>query len=230
MTETLTVNDLTFHVVRSSRRKTAEISVERDGQLVVRAPSATPADALQRYAHKKRAWVYEKLATRALLVGTPPKREFVAGEGFPYLGRSYRLLLVDEQDAPLKLHEGRFRLRRRDAHRGREVLIAWYIDHARPWLEHRVAGWSERMGAARQAVHVRDLGYRWGSCGVSGLNFHWATITLPPAVVDYVIVHELAHLEHPDHGDPFWSAVERAMPNAKVVKAWLAERGGAHVV
>lgn len=230
MNETIAIADLTFEVVRSTRRQTTEISVERDGHLVVRAPAAASGEALRKYAHQKRGWVYEKLAKRELLVGTPPKREFVAGEGFPYLGRTYRLLLVDEQDVPLKLREGRFRMRRGDASRGREVLVAWYTEHATAWLAGRVAGWSERIGVGDQALRVRDLGYRWGSCGASGLNFHWATITLPPAVVDYVIVHELAHLEHPDHGERFWGAVERALPNARATKAWLAERGGAHVL
>lgn len=229
MNETIAIADLTFEVVRSSRRRTTEICVERDGHLVVRAPAAASEDALRRYAQQKRGWVYEKLARRELLVGTPPTREFVTGEGFPYLGRTYRLLLVDEQDVSLKLQEGRFRLRRTDVPRGRDVVVAWYTRHAQPWLEHRVAGWAERMGVGEQPLRVRDLGYRWGSCGATGLNFHWATITLPPAVVDYVIVHELGHLEHPDHGERFWGAVERALPNARATKAWLAERGGAHV-
>lgn len=230
MNETFVIADLTFEVVRSSRRQTTEISVERDGHLVVRAPAAASGEALRKYAHEKRGWVYEKLAKRESLVGTPPKREFVTGEGFPYLGRTYRLLLVDEQDVSLKLREGRFRMCRRDVSRGRDVLVAWYTDHATVWLAGRVAGWSERFGVGDQTVRVRELGYRWGSCGASGLNFHWATITLPPAVVDYVIVHELAHLEHPDHSERFWGAVERALPNARATKAWLAERGGAHLM
>lgn len=66
---------------------------------------------------------------------------------------------------------------------------------------------------------MRDLGYRRGSCGAAGLNFHWATITLPPAVVDNVIVHALAHLQYPYHGDQCWEAVERAPPHPRAMKA-----------
>lgn len=225
MTETIAIADLTFEVVRSSRRQTAEISVERDGSLVVRAPATASGEALQRFAHQKRSWVYEKLAKRELLVGSPPKREFVAGESFRYLGRAYRLVLVDEQETPLRLREGRFRLRRSDIPRGREVLVAWYTAHAEAWLEGRVGSWAERMGTPAAHLRVRDLGYRWGSCGAAGLNFHWATITLPPGIVDYVIVHELAHLEHPHHGQAFWDSVGRALPDHEVRKRWLAAQG-----
>lgn len=228
--DTITVADLVFEVVRSPRRRTAEISVERDGHLVVRAPVGAEDATLERFAFQKRGWVYEKLAMREALVGTPPKREYVPGEGFPYLGRSYRLVLVDEQEQPLKLRDGRFRLRRDLVDAGREQFVAWYTAHAKPWLEQRVAGWAERMGTAPGQVRVRDLGYRWGSCSSTGVNFHWATVTLPPAAIDYVIVHELAHIEHSDHGEQFWATVERALPNARAMKAWIAERGGAHAL
>jgi predicted metal-dependent hydrolase len=225
MSETITVADLTFEVIRSNRRKTAEISLERDGQLVVRAPSTASVDAILRFAQAKRSWVYEKQARRLMLVGSPPRREFVAGEGFPYLGRTYRLALVDEQEVPISLREGRFRLRRRDVPRGRAVMVGWYTSRGQAWLGRRVAGWAERMGTAAVGVRVRDLGYRWGSCGAAGLNFHWAVIGLPPGIVDYVIVHELAHLEHPHHGQSFWGAVARALPDHEARKRWLAERG-----
>ncbi|MEQ1501778.1 MAG: SprT family zinc-dependent metalloprotease [Myxococcota bacterium] len=230
MTETIAIAELTFQVIRSSRRQTAEISVERDGSLVVRAPTTASGDALQRFAHQQRGWVYEKLAKRELLVGSPPKREFVVGESFLYLGRAYRLALVDAQDVPLKLRDGRFQLRRSDVSRGRDVLVAWYTAHAQAWLEGRVESWSERLGTPTTRLRVRDLGYRWGSCGAAGLNFHWATITLPPGIVDYVIVHELAHVEHPHHGQAFWEAVGRALPDHEVRKRWLAERGAQHGV
>lgn len=221
------VGDLTFEVVRSTRRTTVEIGVERDGSLVVRAPTAMPTAQLERFAHQKRMWVYEKLARKAAITKPGRRtREFVAGEGFAYLGRSYRLQLVDDQDGPVKLVNGRFRLVRGEAKRGRERFVAWYTERGRRWLTRRVAEWSPRLGADVVKVEVLDLGYRWGSCGRGRINFNWSTITLPPAVVDYVIVHELAHLQHPHHGPEFWAAVTRAMPDHEQRRKWLAENGG----
>lgn len=230
MTGTLTVDDLTFQVRRSDRRRTVEIIVERDGALTIAAPPTSSDDEMTDFVREKRFWLYTKLAEKETLRQPTGRREFVSGEGFPYLGRSYRLLIVDDQSADLRLEAGRFRLRRSAVPQGRETFIRWYSDHALPWLTRRVGDWAPRMGVHPQVVEVRDLGFRWGSCGKGGtVNFHWASILLPPSAVDYVIVHELAHLKEPNHTPDFWRRVDRAMPDFEKRKAWLAERGGEHV-
>ena len=154
----------------------------------------------------------------------------MSGEGFPYLGRSYRLLLVEDQEAPVKLEHGRFKMLRTLAPEGRDHLVAWYTDHARPWLEKRVQRWEARVGVQSSGVIVQDLGYRWGSCGKGGkLYFHWRSILLPPRVVEYIVVHELVHLHEPHHTPEFWSRVERAMPDFARRKQWLAEHAARSV-
>jgi predicted metal-dependent hydrolase len=111
--------------------------------------------------------------------------------------------------------------------RGRGHFIEWYTGHARAWLRPRVEKWKSRVGVDLKAIEVRDLGFRWGSCGKGGaLNFHWALILLPPSIVEYVVVHELVHLVEPNHTPEFWLAVERAMPDFEARKKWLAEHGG----
>jgi hypothetical protein len=76
------------------------------------------------------------------------------------------------------------------------------------------------------SVTVRDLGYRWGSCGKGGrLYFHWKTIMLPPPILEYVVVHELAHTHEANHSPAFWKRVERVLPDFAARKAWLAEQG-----
>jgi len=231
MTPTLTVADLRFDVVLSPWRRTMELSVERDGALVVRAPTGATPERLKAFIRQKRAWVYTKLGQKHALRHTAPVKEYLSGEGFPYLGRSYRLLLVNAQEVPLRLQAGRFRLLRSEAHRGREHFVRWYAEHARAWLGRRVATLALRVGVARARVRIRDLGYRWGSCGrAQTLNFHWATILLPPSVIEYVIVHELVHVRERNHTPRFWARLERAMPDYPRRKAWLAEKGPALLV
>ena len=225
--EHLIVDDLTFEVHRSVRRKTVEITVDRGGELIITAPPGVAGDVLGAFVREKKFWLYTRLAEKEALQQPRGSKEFVSGEGFPYLGRSYRLLLVDAQDVPLKLEAGRFKLRRDEAPGGREHFIRWYAEHAAPWLRRRVKGWASRMGVQPRGVEVRDLGFRWGSCGqAGGVNFHWATILLPVTAVDYVIVHELAHLVEPNHTPEFWQQVARALPEYEQRKAWLAEHGG----
>jgi predicted metal-dependent hydrolase len=224
--ESIEVGNLRFAVIRSPRRSSVEIGVERDGSLVLRAPTGVAIARLERFATEKRMWVREKLS-RKEAVSAPQSRprEFVSGEGFPYLGRSYRLLLVARQERPLMLADGRFRLLRKEKARGREHFTAWYTNHAKRWLDRRVRKWAPRLGVKEVRVDVLDLGYRWGSCGRGRLNFNQTTIALPPTIIDYVIVHELVHLRHAHHGASFWSAVARAMPDYETRRRWLAECG-----
>lgn len=222
----LTVDDLRFTIRRSERRKTLQLTVERSGELVLSAPPEVPEDSLRAFVVEKRFWVYTKLAEKERLQHSVPARQYVDGEGFPYLGRSHRLRLVDQQDVALKLLAGRFLLRRDALVGGREHFVRWYSEHARPWLAARVAEYQSRMEVAPAGVKVQDLGYRWGSCGKGNwLYFHWKTILLPAQIAEYVVVHEIAHLREAHHTPEFWRRVERAMPDFAQRKAWLAEHG-----
>ena len=226
MIPTLTVDDLEFEVRWSQQRKTIQITVDRGGELVITAPEGCDLAVMEEFVREKRFWLYTKLTEKEALQKPVTAKAFVTGEGFPYLGRSYRLLLVDAQETTLKLASGRFRLLRDEAKNGREIFVAWYTAHATRWLRERVERLASTVGVEPQNVEVRDLGFRWGSCGQQrNVNFHWATILLPPSVIEYVIVHELAHLHEPHHTPEFWLRVERAMPDYENRKRWIAEHG-----
>lgn len=220
------VDDLQFTLRRSARRRTMQITVERTGELILSAPPQVDIDRLRAFVNEKRFWIYTKLAEKDWLQRPVPRKEFVGGEGFLYLGRSYRLQWVDDQDLPLKLMNGRFALRRDAQADARAHFIHWYSEKARIWLSGRVADYQSRMEVAPAGVRVQDLGYRWGSCGKGDwLYFHWKTILLPARIAEYVVVHELAHLHEPHHTPAFWLRVERAMPDYAQRRTWLAEHG-----
>ncbi|HVZ36071.1 MAG TPA: SprT family zinc-dependent metalloprotease [Polyangiaceae bacterium] len=222
----LTLGDLRFEVRRSDRRTTLGLTVERDGSLILSAPAEVADTRLEKFAREKRFWVYQKLAAKEALPPPLPARRYVNGEAFPYLGRSHRLLLVAQQDVPVKLEAGRFRMRRDEVSRGRHAMVEWYVTHARPWLAARVSRFAARVRVAPSGVAVQDLGFRWGSCGKGArLYFHWQSILLPPRIVDYVVVHELVHLREPHHTPAFWRAVERAVPDWEERRGWLADHG-----
>lgn len=222
----MVVGDLQFTVQRSARRRTMQITVERDGGLVLFAPPQVGDDQLRAFVEEKRFWIYTKLAAKDRLLRTVPRKEFVGGEGFMYLGRSHRLKLIDEQDMPLKLVAGRFCLHRDALPAARDHFIHWYSERAKAWLSGRVAEYQSRMEVEPAGVKLQDLGYRWGSCGKGNwLYFHWKTILLPARIAEYVVVHEIAHLHEPHHTPAFWLRVERAMPDYAQRKVWLAEHG-----
>ena len=222
----LTVDDLSFELKPSSRRRTLQITVDRSGELVLSAPPDVEEERLRRFVLERRYWIYTKLAEKARLQKAVPSKTFVDGEGFLYLGRSYRLRLVDEQDAALKLLNGRFMLRRDLVETARTHLIHWYSARAKHWLWDKVQDYVARMEVTPVGLKVQDLGYRWGSCGKGDwLYFHWKTILLPPRIAEYVVVHELAHMHQPHHTPEFWQRVERALPDFERRKTWLAEHG-----
>ena len=227
----LVVGDLVFQIAPPGDRKTIEIVVERDASLVLKAPRTVTVERAARFAAAKRRWVYRKLAEKDALTGPPVIKRFVEGEGFAYLGRSYRLTLETLNAATPDVHldRGRFRLRRSEADRGADAMRRWYTEVGGQWLRRRVRPWAARMGEESVAVEVRDLGYRWGSArptdGPPRINVHWATLQLPPSLIDYILVHELAHLREANHTPEFWSIVDRLMPGYETQKTTLAAIG-----
>ena len=223
---TITVDDLHFELRGSSQRRSLQVTVDRDGDLILFAPPDCDAATLEGFVREKQIWIYRKLAEKEVLRHPVSARQYVSGEGFPYLGRNYRLLLVAEQSVPVKLEDGRFKMLRPAAIDGRMHMIRWYEEHAEPWLADRVERFAHRVGVSPSGVAVRDLGYRWGSCGKGEkLYFHWRAVLLPPQIVEYIVVHELVHLREAHHTPDFWRFVERTMPDFAARKQWLAEHG-----
>jgi len=224
--DVVTVDDLELELRGSPRRRSLQVTVDRGGELLVFAPTGCEARVIEQFVRAKRLWIYRELERKKQLLPLAQTKEYASGEGFLYLGRTHRVILVDDQSVPLKLDEGRFKLLRSAAGDGREHMVAWYIAHAQPWLATRVERVSCRVGSAPRRIVVRDLGFRWGSCGKDGtVYFNWRSILLPPHAIDYVIAHELLHLRETRHSRNFWRGMERAMPDFRSRKEWLAENG-----
>lgn len=106
-------------------------------------------------------------------------------------------------------------------------LEAVYRKKARRRIEQRTAYFAARMGVTYGRISIRSAKTRWGSCSSEGnLNFHWKLVLMPPRVLDYVVVHELAHRKEMNHSQRFWAEVERVLPDYGEQRAWLREFGG----
>ncbi|ULA69862.1 MAG: Putative metal-dependent hydrolase [Nitrospira sp.] len=224
--------DISYGIVRS-RRATADIVVERDGCVIVRAPAEFPDERIEDIVQSKRYWIYKTLAEWRDLNATRVLREYRNGEGFLYLGRSYRLSLVADQEMPLLLRNGRFCLRRDLVDRG-EVAAAkaafreYFI--ARGWerLAQRVRYYAPKVGVVPHDIDVRELGHRWAACSPNGnLAFHWKCMMAPPTIIDYIVVHELCHFHSFDHTEVFWNEVDKVLPDYRERKEWLKKNGAA---
>jgi hypothetical protein len=155
----------------------------------------------------------------------------VNGETFLYLGRSYRLALVSDQDNALQLREGRFCLNSAVIEQGgidaaRLAFETYYSDKGMQRISERVAHFGPKVGVKISSIKVKEMGFRWASYGNNGqLNFNWKCMMAPPKVIDYIVVHELCHFYHGDHTDAFWNEVDKVMPDYRERKEWLRKYG-----
>lgn len=235
MTETIRVDDLTFLVKRSERRKTVGVTVERDASLVAHLPKDADLGRAGELIRTRLVWVHQKLASRKDVGRNSVFRqpEFVDGEGFHFLGKHYRLKLIDVGPAgpptPTVRFEGdRLLFRREQVPAGDKRIAEHYTREAHGHLNNAVKRWKALVGVEPIGlVQIMDLGFRWGSCTSRGtLNFHWRVMQLPPGVIDYVVVHELTHIKIPDHTPAFWTAIRRVLPDFEVSRDWLRDKGG----
>lgn len=219
-----------YEVVRS-KRATADIVLERDGRIVVRAPESAADEQIEQIVDAKLYWIYRNLAEWRDLNSTRILREYKSGEGFLYLGRLYRLKLVAEQAEPLLLKSGRFTLRR-DLVESGEVELAkrafreYYAARGYERISKRVEYFAPKVDVKPRGIEVKELGHRWASCSPLGtLSVHWKCMMAPQTMIDYIIVHELCHFHHLDHTAAFWNEVDKVMPNYRERKEWLKVNG-----
>lgn len=219
--------DIQYTLTRS-RRKTASIYVERDGQITVIVPERLTDDEINVLLEDKRKWIYKNLAEWHDLNARKVERRYVNGEGFLYLGRSYRLKLAKEQTEPLLLKDGHFWLRANSGSTfGADAAFkTFYRAKGMTRISERVAYFQAKMGVESRSVKVIDLKHRWASCTPDGnLNFHWKCMMAPGTVLDYIVVHELAHLIHLNHTAAFWNEVDKVLPDFQNRKEWLRVNG-----
>jgi predicted metal-dependent hydrolase len=216
---------LDYEVVHSER-KTIRITVERDRKVVVRVPKLASEKTVSAAVESKRFWIWEKVRDPHKYPDPSPRKEYVTGETFLFLGQQYGLSLTRPQAGAVRLVGKDFEMAAADRRNGDAVFRAWYLAQAKEKLRPRIAALASEMGVGFSRIWVRDLKYRWGSCTPGGtLTFNWRIIQAPMIVVDYLIVHELAHVLEPNHSQDFWNIVAVHSPAWAKAKDWLRRHG-----
>lgn len=212
--------------IKRSKRKTISIYVERDGTVSVLAPKDLSDDKLTKLVKSKEYLIYKHLSEWEDLNRSRVEREYVNGQSFLYMGRNYRLELVEEQEVPLKLKNGYFLLRKKDKLAAKSHFIQFYKTKSLPHLTQKVNHFKNKMDVNPNRIRVQELQHRWASCsGKGNLHFHWKCAMAPGSVMSYIVVHELAHLKHLNHSPAFWNEVDKVMPNYQKYVEWLRANG-----
>jgi len=242
---TLMVDGRELRVRISLRRRRLGLTVERDRSLTLHVPRGCQVRRAEEFVRGSGAWIEDKTRLSDERRQLHPVRALRNGEIHRYLGRDYRILVVDDEPGAdsvtagagvppaVRLVAGRLRLDRSVAAEptlARTALADWYIRAGQRWIRGRLQPWAARMDVPEAAVRVRDLGHRWGSyradtVSTGVISLHWATFQLPIHLVDYVAAHELAHARVSGHGADYWRLLGRALPECRQLKAELDELG-----
>ena len=180
---------------------------------------------IERFVKKKESWISEKLSDKERSVRQHEKT-FLPGEKFLYLGELYPLEIEDNghQRCPLKLSYGKFVLDKNHIEEARNLFVEWYKKEAKEKLSERVNYYSNRLQLTPQGIKITSAQSRWGSCSRDNrLCFSWRIIMTPLSVLDYVLIHELAHIKEKNHSRRFWDYLGSVLPNYKEHRGWLRE-------
>lgn len=249
-----------YTIRRSARRRTVGITIDTQGVRVA-APKRMPLEQVIALVNSKARWIADKHTEfRSRL---EPRKRFVSGEEFLYLGRRV-CLQVQSELSPPRLGRGRRKSNasmqpelfdfnflltkprpraavalkgnvlhvqadvslRQSTKEVREILEGWYKTRAEEVIARRVQHYADQLGWRMPKVLIRNQKKRWGSCNAKGeLRFNWRLVMLPLSVLDYVVVHEMAHLKVLNHSPRFWALVEQIMPDYRVRHQALHELG-----
>lgn len=186
-----------YQLIRSAR-KTVAIQITREGAIVVRAPRRCPQTFIDAFVMEKQAWIQRKQQERER---KEAERQQEQGSGRRD-GAAFLLPRTPQEEAV-------------------------YRAQAAEVFERKAAYYAARMGVTYNRIAIRDQKTRWGSCSSKGnLNFNWRLVLAPVPVLDYVVIHELAHRREMNHSARFWDIVREMMPDYQTHRRWLRDHGG----
>jgi predicted metal-dependent hydrolase len=206
--------------LRRSRRKTLAITVRADASVVVMAPGRANLEVVKARVRKRAVWIREQQRFFGGFLPPVPPRRYVSGETHRYLGRQYRLKVIEGAEERVKL-KGRFiwveTRDRGDRERVRRLMDGWYVAHARAAFGRSLAACLPRLHGRVNStlrLHLRRMPKRWGSWTRRGaIYLNPELVRAPASCIDYVVTHELCHLVHGHHGKEFFALLRQAMPD-----------------
>ena len=209
-----------------SKRKTVAIIIRPDGSLVVRAPIRTSFSYIENFLQRKREWIEQK--TKEVLVKasqTTKPKQFVDGEEFLYLGEKFFLEVGKYKE--IVLAEGhRIHFPEKFLKNPRKKMLEFYYKKTLEVISQLCQVHSQETGWKYSGIKIINAKTKWGSCNhANELRFNWKLGMAPLSVIEYVVVHELAHIPEKNHSPRFWSKVENILPDYRTRMSWLKHHG-----
>ena len=224
--------DISYVLVRSTRRRTIAISIGSTAQVRVAAPRYAPDKEIRSFIVEKAPWIQKKLIEARHVQEILRKRQYIYGNEFLFLGEKYPLKVEGEdiRQSRIAFDGRRWCVRVHHAVEGRKrqdlvknKLVQWYRIQAKEIFGGRIFHYARQMGLEPQTIAVKTQKRIWGSCAhkEKAISLNWQLVLSPMAVIDYVVVHEMCHLIVPNHSRRFWQKVGKVLPDYKDRQKWL---------
>ena len=196
--------------------KNITLKVRPNGEAILTAPNSASDEHIKFIMQKRVQWIAQKRAFFASF--KMPEKEYVSGEDFRYLGRSYRLKVVQSKEERVKLQRGYLELfvkDKNDLKRKENLVYEWYYEKATLYFFNILQEFNKIVKQDIKSVKIRQMKTRWGSCNPykSYINLNIELIKKPKACIEYVVFHELAHLLYPNHSKKFYDYLTLYMPD-----------------
>lgn len=207
-------------IIRSNR-KTISVQVDCFGAVTVRAPMRCGDERIFAFLQDKERWIVrQKQKTAGTGMRLPP--ENLDGYSFLLLGKTCTVCITDDKFIRFDGENNRIFLPNKNAER---KLVKWLKENALRIFTQVVNERAKQMQTAFQSVDISSARTRWGVCtGDNKLRFSFRLLYAEKSVIDYVAVHEIAHVKHKNHGKAFWAEVGKYVPDYKQKRKWLKDR------
>lgn len=201
------------------RRSSISIQITREGEVIVKAPKLMPMFFIKQFLKQKEDWIIKK--TKKFQEKPLKARQYMQGEEFWYLGKTYILNIGNFKEISVTTT---FNFPKVLLFRIQKELESWYKKQAKEIIGKRLVHQAEKMQAKYTTVMYSDTKSKWGTCGPENdLQFNWRLVMAPLIVLDYVVIHELSHTKHKNHGENFWREVSKHSIGYKSYRKWLNE-------
>ena len=210
-----------YRLKKSSKSRSIRLTIDAKGMVLVSAPNLYPKLLIEKFLKKQEPWVLRKQAQVAKLQAKIKKDEIYI------FGEKYQIILTADQQAPLgiSIRTQELLINQLTASSYQAKLERFLKNTATKYLTQKTAVLAKQMKINYQKIGIRQQKSRWGSCSSQGnLNFNWRLVHYPPAIINYVIIHELAHRQEANHSKEFWKLVGKFNPDYKKHKNALKKR------
>jgi predicted metal-dependent hydrolase len=219
------VPSFSYQIVRKRGFATsASIGISSEKGVVIRAPFWMPKMMIEGFLEEKSAWIEKNLAR---LGEKKVVKKYIDGEKHFFFGKEYSLSILEtknigrskidilEETIGIEIHDSNPKIIK-------EALLHWYLERGIATITEKVNLYTQKMGVNYQKINLKNVTSIWGSCSPSNcLSFNRKLVMAPHEVVDYVVIHEVAHLTHRNHGSAFWRLVASFDPEYKTHRKWL---------